>query len=72
MFRFDELIHSRMTVREVLGRWPETSEVVERFGFRTVCHDCDLQTVARRQEILVADVLTALNAVAFGVSAEMR
>ncbi|MEP7362240.1 MAG: hypothetical protein ABI972_03220 [Acidobacteriota bacterium] len=72
MFRFDELIHPRMTVREVVQRWPATGEVIENFGFRTVCHDCDLQTVARRQEIAVADVFMALNAAAFGAPAEMR
>jgi hypothetical protein len=72
MFRFDEMIHSRMTVREVLQRWPATGEVIESLGFRAICHDCDLQTVARRQEIAVADVVLALNAAAFGVPAEMR
>ena len=72
MFRFDELIHSRMTIREVVQRWPETRDVIENFGFRDVCHDCDLQTVARRQEIAVCDVVLALNSAAFGASAGMR
>lgn len=72
MFRFDQLINSHMTVREVVQRWPETGEVIERFGFRSVCHDCDLQTVARRQELPVMDVVMALNVAAFGTNAQVR
>lgn len=66
MFRFDQMIHSHMTVREVMQRWPGTSEVFDRFGFRSVCHDCDVQTVASRQGLPPADVVLALNLAVFG------
>lgn len=70
MFRFEQMIHSRMTLREVVQRWPRTAGVVERYGFRTVCHDCDLQTAARRQGVPAMEVILALNLEVFGDSAE--
>jgi len=70
MFRSDQMIHSRMTLREVVQRWPRTAGVVERYGFRAVCHDCDLQTAARRQGVSALDVILALNLEVFGDSAE--
>ena len=70
MFRFEQMIHSRMTLREVVHRWPRTVGVVERYGFRAVCHDCDLQTAALRQGVPAMEVILALNLEVFGDSAE--
>ena len=60
MFRFDHMIRTSMTVREIRSLHPETAEVFERLGFRDVCDDCSLETVARRQGISPYDVLDAL------------
>jgi hypothetical protein len=37
MFRFDLLIRSGMTVREVKQRYPSTAPLFDQFGFRSVC-----------------------------------
>jgi hypothetical protein len=61
MFRFDQLIHSRMIVRDIKREWPATIELFDRYGFRPSCDDCDLQSLARKHGLNVADVVTALN-----------
>ena len=61
MFRFDRLIHLSMTVREIRDLYPETAGVFERLGFRNVCDDCSLETVARRSGMPTGDVLQALD-----------
>ena len=61
MFRFDQLVHSRMTIRDVKQQWPATIELFEGFGFRASCDDCDLQSVSRKHGLAVADVVTAVN-----------
>jgi hypothetical protein len=61
MFRFDQLIHSRMIVRDIKREWPATIELFDEYGFRPSCDDCDLQSVARKHGLNVADVVTALN-----------
>ena len=49
MFRFDQLIRSGMTVRDVKQRYPSTVPLFEQFGFRSVCDDCDIATPARAE-----------------------
>jgi hypothetical protein len=66
MFRFDQLIRRDMIVREVKQRYPETIPVFESLHFREVCDDCDIETVARKSGLKIADVIDALNAAAFG------
>jgi hypothetical protein len=61
MFRFDLLISPSMTVREIKRRFPQTISVFETFGFRHVCDDCSLETVARRAGVPVREVVEALN-----------
>lgn len=68
MFRSDQMIHSRMTLREIVQLWPRTAEVVERFGFRPVYHDCDLQTAAQGQGVSPLEVILALNLEVLGES----
>jgi hypothetical protein len=63
MYRFEQLIRPSMTVREIIARYPETAEFFETIGFRSVCHDCTLDTVAMRQELSTVDVLQALRLV---------
>jgi hypothetical protein len=72
MFRFDQLIRGNMTVREVKHRYPETIEIFERLHYRTVCDDCDIETVARKNGLNVRDVVEALNQAAFGPKAETQ
>ena len=50
-----------MTVREIRAQYPETAAVFERFGFRSACDDCALETVALRQGVSLLDVVDALN-----------
>jgi len=61
MFRFDQLIRASMTVREVRRRFPQTTAVFERLGFREGCDDCAIEVVARRGELSPADVVDELN-----------
>ena len=66
MFRFDQLIRRDMIIRDVKHRHPETLPVFEELHFRSVCDDCDIETVARKNGLAVADVVQALNQAAFG------
>ena len=66
MFRFDQLIRRDMIVRDVKQRHPETMAVFEQFRFHSVCDDCDIGTVARKNGLKVEDVIQALNDAAFG------
>ena len=61
MLPFDRLIRSSMTVREVKVKHPVTRLIFENLGFRDVCDDCSIETVARRQGIAVFQVVDALN-----------
>jgi hypothetical protein len=61
MLRFDKLIRSSMTVREVKERYPHTSVVFENFGFRYICDDCSIDLVAQRQGLRPSQVVDALN-----------
>jgi len=60
MFRFDRLIRSSMTVREIRTQYPETAAVFEQLGFRESCDDCALETVVKKQGLSRADVMGAL------------
>jgi hypothetical protein len=66
MFRFDQLIRRDMIIRDVKQRHPDTLPVFERLHIRPACDDCDIETVARKNGLPVADVIEALNQAAFG------
>jgi hypothetical protein len=66
MFRFDQLIRRDMIVRDVKQRFPQTIAVFEEFGFRSICDDCDIETVVRKNGLSSAEVVDALNRAAFG------
>jgi len=66
MIRFDQFIRRDMVVRDVKQRHPQTVEVFEALHFRSVCDDCDIATVVRRNGLILQDVLDALNQAAFG------
>jgi hypothetical protein len=66
MFRFDRLIRCHMIVREVKQSHPETAAVFDQFGFRPICDDCDIETVARKYGISSQDVVDALNRAVYG------
>jgi hypothetical protein len=65
MFRFDQLIRDDMIIRDVKQGHPKTLPVFEQFNFRPSCDDCDIETVARKNGLRVADVIDALNRAAF-------
>jgi hypothetical protein len=66
MFRFDQLIRRDMIVRDVKQRHPQTVPVFKRFGFHSVCDDCEILVGARRSGVEIAELLDALNQAAFG------
>ena len=61
MFRFTDLVRGREIVRDVKQKFPETEEVLERFGLRPSCYDCSIEQAARKTGVVVADLLSALN-----------
>src|SRR4051794_39099829 len=61
MFRFEQLIRSSMSVRDVKAEFPDTVPVFESYGFRDVCDDCSIEVVARRQGLSPMDVVDDLN-----------
>ena len=65
MPRFDQLIRRDMIVRDVKQRHPATVPVFEALGFRPICDDCSIETVARRNDVAVQQVLDSLNQAAF-------
>ena len=70
MFRFDQLIRRDMIIRDVKQRHPETTPIFEALHYRSVCDDCDIETVARKNGLKTQDVLDALNRAAFGAHPE--
>ena len=70
MFRFDQLIRHNMIIRDVKRLHPETIPVFEELGFRPICDDCDIETVARKTGVPSQDVVAALNRAAFGPDAD--
>ena len=63
MLRFDQLIRSSMTVRDVKRQYPSTGSTFEEFGFRSVCDDCSIEVVAQRQGLMPIEIINALNMV---------
>lgn len=61
MFRFTDLVRGGEIVRDVKQRFPETDEVLERFGLRPACYDCSIEQAARKVGAAVGDLLSALN-----------
>jgi len=61
MLRFDRLIRASMIVRDIKHLYPETTPILEELGFRPICDDCSIQTVAQRQGLSALDVVDALN-----------
>ena len=51
MFRFDRLIPPDMLIRDVKQQYPITTKVLEEFGFRSICDDCDIETGARKNGV---------------------
>ena len=72
MFRFDQLIRRDMIIRDVKQQYPQTIPLFENFRFHSVCDDCDIGTVARKNGLNLPDVLDALNQAAFGSQAGME
>ncbi len=70
MFRFDQLIRRDMIIRDVKQQHPETVDIFDQLRFRSVCDDCDIETVARKNGLRVQDVLDALNQAVFGPTTE--
>ena len=70
MFRFDQLIRRDMIIRDVKQKHPQTAEIFDQLHFRSVCDDCDIETVARKNGLNVPDVVDALNRAAFGAKAD--
>ena len=66
MFRFDQLIRRDMIIRDVKQQHPQTVDIFEQLHFRSICDDCDIETVARKNGLAIPDVLAALNDAAFG------
>ena len=65
MFRFDHLIRSDMTMRDIKRRFPQTVAVFETFGFQEICDDCAVEIIARRSGLSSVEVVDALNRAAF-------
>ena len=61
MFRFTDLVRGSEIVRDVKQRFPETDEVLERFGLRPACYDCTIEQAARKVGVVVGDLVGALN-----------
>ncbi len=61
MFRFTDLVRGSEIVRDVKQKFPETDEVLERFGLRPACYDCTIEQAARKVGADVGDLLDALN-----------
>ena len=51
MLRFDQLVHSRMSIREIRAQHPETISVFDELGFRSCCDDCSIAVAARREKL---------------------
>ena len=61
MLRFDKLIRPSMTVRDVKQQYPGSSAIFEQFGFRSICDDCSIEVVAKRQGLSTLEIVDALN-----------
>ncbi len=63
MFRFTDLVRGGEIVRDLKQRFPETEEVLERFGLRPACYDCSIDQAARKVGADVGGLLNSLNEV---------
>ena len=61
MLRFDKFIRPSMVVRDVKQQYPQTGSIFEEFGFRSICDDCSIEVVARRQGLATFEIVDALN-----------
>ncbi|MBI1941297.1 MAG: hypothetical protein HYS33_07295 [Acidobacteria bacterium] len=61
MFRFTDLVQGNEIVRDVKQKYPETSEVFERFGLRPSCYDCAIKVAARKVGASVDELLAEVN-----------
>jgi hypothetical protein len=61
MFRFDQIIHPSMTLREVKQMHLETIPVLEQLGFKSSCDDCTIETACRRTRIPLRDLVETTN-----------
>jgi hypothetical protein len=61
MLRFDKLIRPSMTVRDVKQKYPGSSAIFEQYGFRSICDECSIEVVAKRQGLPASEVVDALN-----------
>ena len=61
MFKFTDLVRGDEIVRDVKQKYPETTEVFERFGLRPSCYDCAVKVAARKVGASVNDLLAEVN-----------
>jgi hypothetical protein len=61
MFRFTDLLRGDEIVRDVKQKYPETTEVLEKFGLRPSCYDCPIKVAARKVGASVDDLLLEVN-----------
>jgi hypothetical protein len=61
MLRLDRFIRSTMTVGDVKTRYPHTTVIFERFGFRSVSDDCSIELAAKHQGLRTSEIVDALN-----------
>jgi hypothetical protein len=65
MLRFDKLVRSSMTVRDIKQQYPQTVSIFEEYGFRSICDDCSIEVVAQRQGLRTFEIVDALNSMIF-------
>jgi hypothetical protein len=61
MFKFTDLVRGDEIVRDVKQKYPETTEVFEKFGLRPSCYDCAIKVAARKVGASVDDLLIEVN-----------
>ena len=61
MFKFTDLVRGDEIVRDVKQKYPETTDVFERFGLRPSCYDCAVKVAARKVGASVSDLLDEVN-----------
>jgi iron-sulfur cluster repair protein YtfE (RIC family) len=61
VFRFTDFVRGDKIVRDVKQKYPETTEVFEKFGLRPSCYDCAIKVAARKVGASVDDLLIEVN-----------
>jgi iron-sulfur cluster repair protein YtfE (RIC family) len=61
VFRFTDYVRGDEIVRDVKQKYPETTEVFEKFGLRPSCYDCAIKVAARKVGASVDDLLIEVN-----------